>query len=72
MAKAKGCFSIGVIRGNTQGSFRLDIRKKKLSERVMRHWKGLPREVGSEPLSLEMFKERVYVALRDMVYRTWW
>jgi len=28
MAKANGCFSIGVIRGNTQGSFRLDIRKK--------------------------------------------
>jgi len=38
----------------------------------MRHWKGLSREVGSEPLALEMFKERVYVALRDMVYRTWW
>ena len=42
-----------------QGKFRLEIIKKNLfSERVVRQWHWLPREV---------FKNRVDVALRDVV-----
>ncbi|KFM07584.1 hypothetical protein AS27_08513, partial [Aptenodytes forsteri] len=49
-----------------QGRFRLDLRKKFFTLRVVKHWNRLPREVVDAP-SLEVFKARLDGALSNLV-----
>jgi len=44
----------------------LDIRKKSLTVRVVRHWNRLPRDVVDAP-SMETFKERLDQALGNLM-----
>ena len=49
-----------------QGKFRLDIRRKFFTQRVVTHWNRLPREVVDAP-SLKALKARLDVALSSLV-----
>ncbi|KFW75979.1 hypothetical protein N305_04881, partial [Manacus vitellinus] len=50
----------------TEGRFRLDIRRKYITVRVVRHWNRLSREAVDVPC-LEMFKARLDGALCKLV-----
>ena len=60
------------MRGNgfklEEGRFKLDIRKKFFSVRVVRHWNRLPSEV-EDPPCLEAFKASLDGALGNLVWR---
>ncbi|KFZ54286.1 hypothetical protein N321_05535, partial [Antrostomus carolinensis] len=49
-----------------EGRFRLDIRKKFFTVRVVRHWNRLPREAVDAP-SLEVFQARLDEALSNLI-----
>jgi len=49
-----------------QGRFRLDIRRKFFTQRVVTHWSGLPSEVVDVP-SLAASKARLDVALGSLI-----
>ncbi|KFO99913.1 hypothetical protein N300_12597, partial [Calypte anna] len=49
-----------------EGRFRLDIRKKSLTMRVVRHWNRLSRE-AVDASSLEVLKARLDGALSSLV-----
>ena len=66
-----GCGEVGVslfshVNRGKRRRFRLDIRRYFFSGRVVLQWHRLPREVVESP-SLEMLKNRMDVALRDIV-----
>jgi len=69
----EGLFTRGCsdrTRGNgfelKEGRFRLDIRKKFFTMRVVRHWNRLPREAVAAP-SLTVFQARLDGALSNLI-----
>ena len=57
-----------MVLNQKESIFRLDIRKKFFTLRVVRHWHRLPREAVTAP-SLVVFKARLEGALSNLV---WW
>ncbi|KFZ59118.1 hypothetical protein N338_12239, partial [Podiceps cristatus] len=49
-----------------EGRYRLDIREKFFTVRVVKHWQRLPREVVDAP-SLDTFQARLDVALGNLI-----
>ena len=50
-----------------EGRFRLDVREKFFTTRVVKCWNRLPREVVDAPPSLDAFKARLDEALSNLV-----
>ena len=49
-----------------EGKIRLDVRKKFFTQRLLRHWNRLPREVIDVP-SVGAFKARLDGALHSLI-----